>query len=246
MCFTMCVFRIECRPLHPELSPESVICVPEHLGNLKYKVWEKMKDICPYCKYYSFLRPGKERINSYPCLLVSLDPVILNPSTAPPSSSVSDDLTSVTSCVPQNDPNPLATHSNHMVLGNVGYGGGIHTFTLEVGNSRHWTIGVCYEPLTHEDNCWGLQRDGDWYHLLTSPILLFKIKTNPEVVRVKIEDDNEPMDRSWRKVSFFDAKTSCPLAEISRVPSGRTLFPFVIPGERAGPLRVVPAGVTDH
>lgn len=176
-----------------------------------------MKDICPYY------------------------PIILNPSTAPPSSSVSDDLTVVTSCVPQNDPNPFAPHSNRMVFGNVGYGGGI--CTLEVENSRHWTVGVCHEPLTPEDSCWGLQRDGDWYHLLTSQ-KIFKMKTNPEVVWVKIEDDNEPWDRSWRKVSFFDAMTSCQLAEMTRVPSGRTLFPFVIPGERAGPLHVVPAGVT--
>lgn len=127
-----------------------------------------------------------------------------------------------------------------MVLGNVGYGDGVHTFSIEVGNSRHWTVGVCVEPF---DLVYGLKRDGDLYHLLNCQIM-FKMKTNLKVVRVKVENYYDIWFQRWRKVSFFDAKADFRLAEITRMPLGRRLFPFVTPGERAGPLRVVPADVT--
>ncbi|RXN09534.1 tripartite motif-containing 35-like protein [Labeo rohita] len=103
-----------------ELSPDALIDVQKHLGNLKYQVWEKMKDICPYY------------------------PVILNQNAAPPDVSMSNDLTSVTSCIHrQNEHNPLPLHSNHLVLGSVGYNSGVQTWDIEVGNSHQWSLGVC-------------------------------------------------------------------------------------------------------
>ncbi|XP_050950894.1 nuclear factor 7, brain isoform X2 [Labeo rohita] len=136
-----------------ELSSDSLIDVSKHLGNLKYQVWENMKDICPYY------------------------PVILNPSITQPDFSVSDDLTSVTSSLhKQNKPNAVPLHRKHMVLGSVGYGEHVYTWDIEVGNSRHWTLGVCLrsversvvQPLTPENGYWGLKRDGDSYKLLTT------------------------------------------------------------------------------
>ncbi|KTF74762.1 hypothetical protein cypCar_00035984 [Cyprinus carpio] len=204
-----------------ELSSETAIDVSKHLGNLKYRVWEKMKDICPYY------------------------PVILNPHTAPPDISVSDDLTSVTSCYRQQD-KPFPLHSNRMVLGSVGYDSGTHTWEIEVGNSRHWTLGVCFrsdgkpsvQPLTPKNN-WGLRRDGYMYSFLSTPTK-FKIKTNPEVVQMRLEDDYDVMGRWQRKVSFFDARSNSEFVRITGVPAGKELFPFVIPEDQSVPLRVVP------
>ncbi|CAM4453644.1 unnamed protein product [Leuciscus chuanchicus] len=212
-----------------ELSSEALVDVPKHLGNLKYQVWEKMKDVCPYY------------------------PVILNPNAAPPDVSVSDDLTSVTSsCFHRQDKHKaLRLHRNRMVLGSVGYGDGVHTWEIEVGNNRHWTLGVCFgsegkpptQPLTPENGFWGLRRDGYLYHFL-STTLIFKLVPNPQVVRVRLEDCYDMKGGWWRNVSFYDTSNDCLFANITGVPAGKDLFPFVIPEEPSVPLRVVPAKVT--
>ncbi|KAK2909481.1 hypothetical protein Q8A67_005318 [Cirrhinus molitorella] len=155
-----------------ELTAETLTDVPKHLGNLKYQVLEKMKDICPYY------------------------PVVLNPNVAPPNISLSDDLTTVTSCLHQQDePNPLHLHRSCMVLGSVGFADGVHTWDIEVGDSRHWSLGVCLgsegkpvtQSLTPENGFWGLRRDGDSYRLMTSGLFRLQIMVNPDVVRVKLE-----------------------------------------------------------
>ncbi|CAM4453090.1 unnamed protein product [Leuciscus chuanchicus] len=130
--------------------------------------------------------------------------------------SVSDDLTSVTSCFRrQNEPNPLRLHRNRMVLGSVGYSDGVHTWDIEVGNSRHWSLGVCLglegkrptQPLTPENGFWGLRRDGDSYREMTAGSINHVI------------------------------------AAFDRVPLASKLFPFMILEEQSVPLRVVPANV---
>ncbi|KAL0160417.1 hypothetical protein M9458_044142, partial [Cirrhinus mrigala] len=104
-------------------------------------------------------------------------PVILNPSITQPDFSVSDDLTSVTSCLhQQNKPNAVPLHRKRMVLGSVGYGKNVYTWDIKVGKSRRWNLGVCLgsversivQPLTPENGYWGLKRDGDSYKLLTT------------------------------------------------------------------------------
>ncbi|CAM4452987.1 unnamed protein product [Leuciscus chuanchicus] len=202
-------------------------------------------------------------LQNYNCLMnrttytlpdAELNPVILNPNTSPPDVSVSDDLTSVTSCFRrQNEPNPLRLHRNRMVLGSVGCGDGVHTWEIEVGNSRQWTLGVCFgleempimQPLTPENGFWGLRRDGDSYRLLTTGMSRLNISVNPEVVRVKLEcyDEDSWKKKRWRKVSFSDASSDSLIAQFIRVPLEEDLFPFVMPEKRSVPLHVVPANV---
>ncbi|XP_026102795.1 tripartite motif-containing protein 35-like isoform X2 [Carassius auratus] len=207
-----------------EQSSEALIDVSKHLGNLKYQVWDNMKDICPYY------------------------PVILNPHTTPPDFSVSDDLTSVTSCLHRQDKsNAFPLNRSCMVLGSVGYGIGTHTWQIEMGNSRRWSLGVCFrsdgkpvtQPLSPENGFWGLRRDGCMYSFL-STLTRFTIKTNPEVVQVRLEDDYDVLGRWQRKVSFSDARSDSHFAKITGVPAGKELFPFVIPEDQSVPLRVLP------
>ncbi|XP_051982785.1 E3 ubiquitin-protein ligase TRIM35-like [Xyrauchen texanus] len=214
--------RIEDTLPDPEPSSEALIDVPKHLGNLKYNVWEKMKGIC---RFY---------------------PVILNPNTAPPDVHISDDLSSVTLCsYRQGDLNPLHLYKNRMVLGSVGYGDGVHTWEIKVGKSQHWSLGVCLGLVENiimdpKIDFWGLRRDDNIYSFLNTP-LKFTMMTNPEVVRVKIEDDSDLKCKCFRKVTFFDARTNTLFGSISRVPSVWELFPFVIPGERSSNLCILPA-----
>ncbi|XP_016117516.1 tripartite motif-containing protein 35-like [Sinocyclocheilus grahami] len=216
--------RAKCTLPDQELSSETLIDVSKHLGNLKYQVWDNMKDICPYY------------------------PVILNPHTTPADFSVSDDLTAVTSCVHRQDKsNAFPLNRSRMVLGSVGYGIGTHTWQIEMRNSRHWSLGVCFrsegkpitQPLSPENGFWGLRRDGCMYSFLSTPTR-FSIKTNPEVVQVRLEDDYDVLGRWQRKVSFSDARSDSHFAKITGVPAGKELFPFVIPEDQSVPLRVVP------
>lgn len=193
-------------------------------------------------------------VTSLHYLHFSTDPVILNPSITQPDFSVSDDLTSVTSSLhKQNKPNAVPLHRKHMVLGSVGYGEHVYTWDIEVGNSRHWTLGVCLrsversvvQPLTPENGYWGLKRDGDSYKLLTTGNSKLNMKVNPQVVRVKLVYHYGIFQelKLWRKVIFSDARSDSFIAEFTRVPLENKLFPFLIPEDQSVPLRVAPAKV---
>uniref|UniRef100_A0A672MDW3 Uncharacterized protein n=1 Tax=Sinocyclocheilus grahami TaxID=75366 RepID=A0A672MDW3_SINGR len=134
---------------------------------------------------------------------------------------------------------PLILQSR-MVLGSVGYGSGVHTWDIEVGKSRHWSLGVCFGSV-----------DRSIVHILNpaKPLFLntqihFGMTEHPQVVRIKLEDCYDKKRVWWRNVSYFNADCNCLLATTSQLPSGMELFPFVIPEKRSGPLRVVPAKVT--
>ncbi|KAK3548979.1 hypothetical protein QTP70_024802, partial [Hemibagrus guttatus] len=102
---------------------ESLINVTEHLANLQFRVWEKMKDIVEYCKYY---------------------PVVLNPNTAHPRLSLSDDLTMFV-CQDQHKQlpeNPERFEHHLWVLGTEGFNSGTHNWEVMVENSVEWALGV--------------------------------------------------------------------------------------------------------
>ncbi len=141
-------------------------------------------------------------------------------------------------------------------VGSVGYDD-FHAWDIEVGDSHHWSLGVCLglegrpttQPLTPENGFWGLRRDGDSYELMTAGMSRFNMKANVEVVRVKLVHCYEYLQdtlqlKGWRKVSFSDARSNSLIAEFARVPLEKKLFPFVIPEDQSVPLRFVPANVT--
>ncbi|XP_017283298.1 zinc-binding protein A33-like [Kryptolebias marmoratus] len=107
----------------PQLVSGALIDVAKHLGNLSFRVWDKMKD------------------------KVHFSPVILDPNTASRSLSLSDDLTSVTHVdtnqqLPDN-PERNTKYSN--VFGSEGFSSGKHSWEVEVGDHPDWLIGLVKE-----------------------------------------------------------------------------------------------------
>ncbi|XP_024299482.1 E3 ubiquitin-protein ligase TRIM35 [Oncorhynchus tshawytscha] len=109
----------------PQLVSGALIDVAKHLGNLQFRVWEKIQGIVKYT------------------------PVILDPNAAHPCLSLSDDLTSVSQTVPtQQLPDNPERNTNHAtVLCSEGFSSGRHSWEVEVGDHPYWFIGVYNFPI---------------------------------------------------------------------------------------------------
>ncbi|KAL4659205.1 tripartite motif-containing protein 35-like [Arapaima gigas] len=136
----VCCFRAQCATQDPEKVLGALINVANHLGSLKYKVWEKMLGIVKYT------------------------PVILDPNTAYAWLSLSSDLTSVTNtgAVQEVPDNPERFDHLVFVLGSEGFLSGQHSWEVEVGNKDEWVLGVVKESITRKGKVSGRPDDGFW------------------------------------------------------------------------------------
>uniref|UniRef100_A0A3Q2CKA0 Uncharacterized protein n=1 Tax=Cyprinodon variegatus TaxID=28743 RepID=A0A3Q2CKA0_CYPVA len=107
----------------PQLLSGALIDVAKHLGNLSFRVWEKMKE--------------------------KVHPVILDPNTASRWLSLSDDLTSVKrgDTKEQLPDNPERNINYTNVFGSEGFSSGIHSWEVEVGDHPRWNIGLVKESV---------------------------------------------------------------------------------------------------
>ncbi|XP_066516608.1 E3 ubiquitin-protein ligase TRIM35-like [Hoplias malabaricus] len=207
----------------PQLDSRTLIDVAKHLGNLRYEVWEKMKSTC------------------------SFYPVVLDPNSAPADLSISDNL----ACVEKSThirPCPGPHQRSQVVLGFKSYKDDFHCWDVEVGDSRHWTIGVCSRSaarnavrnLTPENGFWGLCRDGDVYKVLGSTSSWPWCHIMPRTVRVKLGHHLLSRTVSFYQQSFNDSNNNFMFSCSIELPSDEELFPFLIPGEHSLPLRILP------
>ncbi|KAL1007800.1 hypothetical protein UPYG_G00091770 [Umbra pygmaea] len=167
----------------PDPQPVSgaLVDVTKHLGNLQFRVWEKMLGI------------------------VKHTPVILDLNTAHRCLSLSDDLTSVRNKGVQPLPdNPERFMEHADVLASEGFSSGQHSWDVEVGDHRRWALGVAKESIhrkgeicaTPEYGIWVLtQKDGKYTNGLGKTLTL---KSRPQKIRVHLD-----LDRG--KVSFYDS-----------------------------------------
>ncbi|XP_075960642.1 nuclear factor 7, brain-like [Anarhichas minor] len=173
--------RVQSSLSDPQLVSGALIDVAKHLGNLSFRVWEKMKD------------------------KVHFSPVILDPNTANPFLSLSDDLTSVR-CgdtyqkLPDN-PERFTKYAN--VLGSEGFSSGKHSWEVEVGDHPDWFVGLAKESVDRkgeilpspEYGFWCLYHDSGKYTI--GPGQTVRVKKSLQRIRVQLDYD-------MGDVSFYD------------------------------------------
>uniref|UniRef100_A0A087Y8D5 Tripartite motif containing 35-12 n=1 Tax=Poecilia formosa TaxID=48698 RepID=A0A087Y8D5_POEFO len=167
----------------PQLVSGALIDVAKHLGNLSFRVWEKMKD------------------------QVKFSPVILDPNTANGWIHLSDDLTSLRrgDTDQQLPDNPERNTKYKNVFGSEGFNSGKHSWEVEVGDYPRWTVGLVKESVDRKGERHGLPDYGIWrlchgdrkYSDVAGKTL--KLKKSLQRIRVQLDYD-------MGVVSFYDCE----------------------------------------
>ncbi|XP_036980041.1 tripartite motif-containing protein 35-like [Acanthopagrus latus] len=202
--------RAVCSLSDPRLVSGALIDVAKHLGNLSFRVWEKMKDTVRFC------------------------PVILDPNTACPDLYLSDDLTAVRRGYKdqQLPDNPERFTKYATILGSVGFSSGIHSWVVEVGDHPLWHLGVVTESVerkgeisaTSENVSWSLSHVSGKY---TDGLDELMVTERKSLQRIRVHVDYERGE-----VSFYDPEDMNHIYTHQDSFTGK-LFPFFNVG-RAG------------
>ncbi|XP_063049610.1 uncharacterized protein LOC134444071 [Engraulis encrasicolus] len=203
---------------NPDKLSGALFNVAKHLGNLKFRVWEKMQEI------------------------VQLTPVTLDPNTARPQLILSEDLTSVRrgDKKQQLPDNPERFDKGLSLLGSEGFNSGTHCWDVEVGDNTWWIVGVMAESLQRKGDFTSLS--GWWfvhYHdgkygarAPPQPSTLLTVKQKLQRIKVQLDWDRG-------KLSFSDPDNNTHLHTFTHTFTER-VFPYLNTGCNACPLRMLP------
>ncbi|XP_062390931.1 zinc-binding protein A33-like [Sardina pilchardus] len=208
------VERAQCTLQDPERVSGALINVAKHLGNLKFRVWEKMQEIVHYT------------------------PVILDPNTAHPRLVLSEDLNSVRRSDEQQLPdNPERFDTYASVLGSEGFNSGTHCWDVEVGDSEVWFLGVKTESgeMKGSSSYWS----GVWRVYPSDGKYTARSPSQPKTtitVQQKLQRIRVQLDWDRGKLSFSDPDNNTHLYTFTHTFTEK-LFPFFYTGS---PLRILP------
>ncbi|XP_063065154.1 E3 ubiquitin-protein ligase TRIM35-like [Engraulis encrasicolus] len=171
--------KAQCTLQDPERPSGALVNVAKHLGNLQFRVWEKMKDLVQY------------------------SPVILDPNTANPELILSEDLTSAEYSrqkQQQLPDNPERFGLWGSVLGSEAFNAGSHCcwdVEVDVSHSGTWSLGLKTESSTRSG--WSGHRAGFWHiynrydeyqaHSPDTSDLVLKVERKPRRIRVQLDWD---------------------------------------------------------
>ncbi|XP_036413775.1 zinc-binding protein A33-like [Colossoma macropomum] len=212
--------RAECSLKIPEMDSGMLIDVAKHLGNLKFKVWEKMREIVQYT------------------------PVILDPNTAHPNLTLSDDLTSMTFIddkkpeMQQLPDNPERFDKCMCVLGSEGFSSGSHYWDVEVGNSCLWEVGVTMESNLRKgvlffDGVWSVESNVG-FNVCSPAQPKYPFSAEGGLPRIRVHLD-------WDKgeLSFFDLLNDMDIASILHTFTEK-VYPFFWTRKSNSPVKILP------
>ncbi|XP_061088254.1 zinc-binding protein A33-like isoform X2 [Conger conger] len=203
-------------PQEPDLITGALIDVAKHLGNLKFRVWEKMQGAVQYT------------------------PVTLDPNTAAPCLSLSEGLTSMKFCMdnPQLPDNPERVTLGAVILGSQGFTSGKHQWDVEVGDNSNWAVGVAEESTERKEETVRIlaliYRNGNYYR--SSRKGLLSLQNKPHRVRVELNWDDGI-------VTISDPACSGPITAMNFSHTER-LFPYFQSSCEEHPLQISPEKVS--
>ncbi|KAJ8377072.1 hypothetical protein SKAU_G00076520 [Synaphobranchus kaupii] len=205
-------------------DPEEVsggrIDVAKHLGNLKYRVWEKMQGIVQYT------------------------PVVLNPNTKSDNLTVSEDLTSLRYSAEtelrseDDDDDDDDDIFKSFGLGSEGFLSGTHYWDVEVGDNAAWVLGVAEKGEAKLRERWAIGHNDEEYKVMSSAGKTTKLKIKKEVKKVRVQ-----LDWDKGRVSFSDPTNKTSLHTFKHKFTER-LFPVFGIGSDCVTLRICPLQVS--
>ncbi|XP_063069944.1 E3 ubiquitin-protein ligase TRIM35-like [Engraulis encrasicolus] len=208
------VERAQCTLQDPERLSGALINVAKHLGNLKFRVWKKMKKIVQYT------------------------PVTLDPNTASPSVILSEDLTSMThggderQQLPDNPERRVGLHA--AVLGSEGFNSGTHCWDVEVGDKARWKVGVMTESakrdFMYDSGMWIVSYKDGKYWAPATPQRSTALRVKQKLQRITVQ-----LDWDEGELTFYDPDTDTCLHTLTH-----TFTEKVFPYFEGYTLRILP------
>ncbi|XP_057205904.1 tripartite motif containing 35-27 isoform X1 [Triplophysa rosa] len=211
------------RPCLQKLS-EGVIDVAKHLGNLKFRVWQKMTDVTQYT------------------------PVILDPNTAHPCLHLSGSLTDVMfgQWGQQTRGYPETCDGYTSVLGSEGFSYGTHCWDVDVGDNTSWAIGMISESaITTRDRSpnsglWRVAYHNGKYGQGESGEFLTPLTVKQKIQRIRVQ-----LNWDGGELTFFSLLTNTHIYTFKHVFTER-VFPYFCNVCPSQALRILPVEAICH